>query len=519
MTRNKFYVTTPLYYVNEEPHIGHAYTTVLADVLARFHRVFGDATHFLTGTDEHGQKILESAARRGLTPLELCDQMADRFRQVWRRLGISNDDFIRTTEPRHESVVSAILSRLWENGEIYQDTYHGLYCIPDERFWTEKDVTDGKCPLCGREVVPLSEKNYFFRMSRYSEWLVRHIEEHPRFIQPDYRRNEVLGFLRKPLGDLCISRPSARLSWGIPIPFDPEYVTYVWFDALINYYSAVEKTEMPGGGAWWPATIHLIGKDILTTHAVYWPTMLKAAGLPLPETILAHGWWLTGEAKMSKSVGNVVRPLDLVEVYEVDAFRYFLMRDMVVGLDSEFSESALVNRINSDLANDLGNCLNRVERMIHNYWGDQIPPVTGHDSSERELISRAEETIQAVVSGLGEVRIHQAIEDTMELVRAINRYLEIRAPWKAVKTDGAKGIGTTLAVSAEALRLACTLLSPVMPGKMGEALYRLGLLDRPEALVTGTVASSWMAWGILSEGARIRPGGPLFPRIETKTAS
>jgi len=516
MTRGKFYVTTPLYYVNDAPHIGHAYTTVLADVLARFHRMRGDETWFLTGTDEHGQKILESARQRGLEPLAHCDSMVERFQQVWRKLQISYDDFIRTTEERHQRVVQQILTQLWEGGRIYQATYEGLYCIPDERYWTEKDIVDGKCPLCGRPVVPLSEKNYFFRMSEYQDWLIRHIEEHPGFIQPEYRRNEVLGFLRKPLGDLCISRPVARLSWGIPIPFDPEYVTYVWFDALINYYSAVATAGGPG--ARWPASLHLIGKDILTTHAVYWPTMLQAAGLAQPESILAHGWWLSGEQKMSKSVGNVVQPLDLLEVYGVDAFRYFLMRDMVVGLDAAFSEAAVVGRINADLANDLGNCLNRVERMIHNYCQDRIPAAPDLEEADRELIDRADRTVPRVLEALDGARIHQAIEETMELVRAINRYLEIKAPWKAVKETGVEGIAGTLAVSAEGLRLACTLLSPVMPGKMGEALHRLGVLDSAVELLAHPPDPAWLRWGVLQAWTAIRPGTALFPRIETKPA-
>jgi methionyl-tRNA synthetase len=515
---DKFYVTTPLYYVNDEPHIGHAYTTVLADVLARYHRLKGDLVHFLTGTDEHGQKIREAAEKRGVDPQTHCDRMAERFLQIWKRLQISNDDFIRTTEPRHTSVVQRILSDLWIRGEIYADTYEGLYCIPDERFWTEKDVVGGKCPLCGREVVPLSEKNYFFRMSKYQEWLIGYIEAHPKFVQPEFRRNEVLGFLRKPLGDLCITRPAARLSWGIPIPFDPEYVTYVWFDALINYYSAVEGMKRPDGGDWWPASVHLIGKDILTTHAVYWPTMLQAAGLPQPETILAHGWWLQGEAKMAKSVGNVVRPLDLADRYGVDAFRYFLMRDMVVGLDSDFSEQSMINRINSDLANDLGNCLNRVERMIHNYYGDTLPAAGATGPEEDALMALARETSTNVPAGISGVRIHQAIEDTLALVRAVNVYLERKAPWKAIKTEGPDAVATTLAVAAEAVRLSATLLSPVMPAKMGEALYRLGLLEGPEKLIARSADPAWLQWGVLRAGTRLRPGGPLFPRIEIKAA-
>ncbi len=409
-----------------------------------------------------------------------------------------------------------ILSELYQRDEIYTAIYEGLYCVPDERFWTEKDLVGGNCPTCGRPVIPLSEKNYFFRMSKYQDWLVQYLEDHPEFVQPEFRRNEVLGFLRKPLNDLCISRPAARLSWGIPLPFDAEYVTYVWFDALINYYSAVEGRNSPDGTPWWPATVHLIGKDILTTHAVYWPIMLRAAGLPMPESILAHGWWLQGDTKMSKSIGNVIRPLDLADVYGIDAFRYFLMRDMVMGQDAGFSEGALIGRINSDLANDLGNCLNRVERMVHTHFEDRIPAAGAFGPAEEDLAARARATVESVVKGLAEARIHQACEDTMELVRATNRYLEIKAPWKAVKTEGAAGIATALWVSCEAMRLAATLLSPVMPLKMGEALYRLGVLADPEALRNAPGDPAWLTWGRLKDGTQIRPGAALFPRIETK---
>lgn len=521
-----FYVTTPIYYVNDEPHVGHAYTTILADVFARHHRIHGGAAHFLTGTDEHGQKVQEAAQKRGLTPLEHCDELVERFRALWVRLQISNDDFIRTTESRHETVVAEFLIELQTRGEIYRERYEGLYCIPDERFWTAKDVVDGNCPLCGRPVVTLTEENYFFRMSRHQEWLVDYIKTHPEFIQPKTRRNEVLGFLEKPLGDLCISRPAARLHWGIPIPFDPEYVTYVWVDALVNYVSAVRGTDL------WPASMHLIGKDILTTHCVYWPTLLHALGLPMPETILAHGWWLQGESKMSKSVGNVVKPLGLVDLYGVDAFRYYLLRDMVVGQDAEFSEKNLVQRLNSDLANDLGNCLNRVERMIGTYAEGRAPEVRGEDDADRDLAETGRRTVIASQEAMLARRPHEAIEATLQLVRATNRYLELKAPWKAFKTDGAAGVATTLWTSAEALRLAAVLLAPVIPAKSGEMLYRLGVAESPDVwfpqpivddeggakppaneTAEGALAATW---GALPTGTEIRPGTALFPRVETE---
>ncbi|MFB3907937.1 MAG: methionine--tRNA ligase [Candidatus Eisenbacteria bacterium] len=529
MPEGSFYVTTPIYYVNDEPHIGHAYTTVLADVLSRFHRLMGDATFFLTGVDEHGQKVQNAARARGVDPLTHCDEMAVRYKALWKRLEIHNDDFIRTTEERHKKVVAWFIERIRAAGDVYEDQYEGWYCEPDERFWTEKDLLPGNlCPLCNRPTQKLSEKNYFFRMSKYQDWLIEHIESHPDFILPETRRNEVLGFLRKPLGDLCISRPRSRLEWGIPLPFDPDYVTYVWLDALVNYVSAVEGRTRPDGSPWWPADLHLMGKDILTTHTVYWPTLLKSAGLPMPRQILAHGWWLVGETKMGKSLGNVVKPIDMAERHGHDAFRYFLMRDMVLGQDSSFSEEALIHRINSDLANDLGNALNRVERMVQNYFGGTMPGPAGSgaaspagiaepDSPEGRLGAIGEATASAVPGMIAELKLHAAIEETLQMVRATNRYLEEKAPWKAVKTEGAEAIGPTLWTAAEALRLAATLLSPVMPAKCGEALYRLGVLDDPGALVSTPLASDRIAWGLLAPGVKIRPGAPLFPRIETES--
>jgi methionyl-tRNA synthetase len=311
-----FYISTPIYYVNDEPHIGHAYTTVMADVLARYHRLSGDEVLFLTGTDEHGQKVDQAAAKRDLPTQVHVDEMVIRFKDLWKALNISNDDFIRTTEDRHKKVVTEILQRIYDAGEIYEDEYEGWYCIPDERFWTEKDLVAGNCPDCDRPVVKITEKNYFFRMSKYQEWLIDHIQKHPNFIRPEKRRNEILGFLRQPLGDLCISRPKSRLSWGIPLPFDQDYVCYVWFDALINYITAPGYLEDEARFEhWWPASCHLIGKDILTTHCVYWPTMLKAMGLALPETIMGHGFWLVDETKMGKSLGNAVKPLDLADIF------------------------------------------------------------------------------------------------------------------------------------------------------------------------------------------------------------
>jgi methionyl-tRNA synthetase len=504
-----FFITTPLYYVNAEPHIGHAYTTVLADVLARYHRMGGERTFFLTGTDEHGQKLADTAKMKGLPPLGFCNQMVERFKDLWEILDIEYDDFIRTTEERHERVVKAVLVNLYERGEIYKGSYDGWYCVPDERFWTEKDLVDGRCPDCGREVIRLSETNYFFRMSAYQGWLVEYIESHPDFIQPPSRRNEILGFLKKPLEDLCISRPKSRLSWGIELPFDAEYVSYVWFDALLNYISAPgylfdqERFEKL-----WPARHQLIGKDILTTHAVYWPIMLRAIGLEPPETIIAHGWWLLGEDKMSKSRGNVVSPEELTKSYGADPFRYFLIREMTLGQDANFGQEALVGRLNSDLANDLGNLESRLLKMVDSWWKGKIPQPGDYLEEDEALKSLAPQVAERVEELVRKLKLDEAIEETFGLVKATNRYLETTSPWKLEKEGRRERLGTVLYTACEALRVVSLLLSPVMPGSCSKIRERLSI---------GEVRPSWddaRRWGLLLPGGRVRRGKPLFPRLK-----
>jgi methionyl-tRNA synthetase len=501
-----FYVTTPIYYVNDEPHLGHAYTTILADVLARYARLRGRQTFFLTGTDEHGQKVQEAARRRGVTPQAQADEMVVRFQHAWEHLHVAYDDFIRTTQPRHVQVVQAILQDLWDRDEIYLGAYEGWYCIPDERFWTEKDLVEGNCPDCGRPVERIAEPNYFFRMSKYQDWLIEHIESHPSFIQPDYRRNEVLGFLRQPLGDLCISRPVSRLSWGIPLPFAPDYVTYVWFDALINYVTAAGyRVDGARFARLWPQAMHLIGKDILTTHSVYWPTMLKAAGLAQPRAIFAHGWWVIRGAKMSKSRGNVVRPLDLADVYGVDAFRYFLMRDMTLGRDADFSEQTLAQRYQSDLANDLGNLLHRLVSMLGRYCAGRVPKpgqLAPEDVALREhCTALVGETFRLVEA----LALNDALAGIMGTVGEINRYLERTAPWKQAKAGAPERVRSILYTASEALRFTSVLLQPVLPERTSELWRRLGW--RPT-----TPLGEGLAWGLLQPNGELVAGPPLFPR-------
>jgi len=500
-----FYVTTPIYYVNDVPHLGHAYTTVVADALARFHRQRGADVLFLTGTDEHGQKVEQAAAKLGISPREHCDRMVVRFAGLWQKLNISNDDFIRTTEARHVRVVQGLLADLLSRGEIYKAAYEGWYCVPDERFWTDKDAEGGRCPDCGRELIRLAEENYYFRMGSHREWLLAHIEANPGFIQPESRRNEILGFLRQPLGDLCISRPKKRLAWGIELPFDPEYVTYVWFDALTNYITA------PGYGAadprferFWPAVHHLVGKDILTTHAVYWPTMLHAAGIAPPHTIFAHGWWTIEGHKMSKSVGNVVDPGELADRYGVDALRYFLMREVPFGPDGDFSQRALIGRINSDLANNLGNLFSRVLAMTGKYCGGKVPEESAAAGPLAATATRAAADTAAAVERIAP---HAALTAIWSLVDQANKHIDDEKPWALAKDAAAlPRLGRCLRGCLEALRATAVLLWPFLPSTAERMWSDLGLEGTPAAVAPA-------AGDLLPAGTVLRPSGPLFPRV------
>ena len=484
-------------------------------MLARYHRQWGHDVFFLTGLDEHGQKVQQAAQKAALDPKAYCDRLAPQFQSLWKRLNISNNAFIRTTDPKHKAYVQKTLQALYDKELIYRADYTGWYCTFDERFWTEKDVVDGLCPDCKRPVERLSESNYFFKMSQYQNRLVKHIEAHPDFIRPRSRSNEVLGFLQKPLEDLSISRPTSRLAWGIPLPFDSNYVTYVWFDALVNYISALEYLRpSPSFDRYWPASIHLVGKDILTTHAVYWSTMLMALELPLPKTIFAHGWWTANGEKMSKSRGNVVDPHAVVDEFGVDAFRYFLLREVPFGQDGDFSREALIGRINTDLANDLGNLLNRSLTMIERFARGVVPEPekTVKADLDKQLQRTAVEVLPTVERHLGSLEFNRALEAIWSLVQLGNQYIDKSAPWTLAKQpEDQPRLNTVLYNAAETLRFLCLALYPFMPQAAEEMKRQLGLVLN----FSKPLLSSEITWGGVLPGTEIAKGSPLFPRIET----
>ena len=507
MAKKSFYITTPIYYANDRPHIGHAYTTILADVINRYHLLLGYETFFLTGTDEHGQKVEQAARQRGVTPQQQVDEFHVRFKELWERLNIRYDRFIRTTDEDHKAYVQKSLQELYDRGEIYLKEYAGWYSVGEERFFSEGELVDGKDPVSGKPVEWIAEKNYFFKMSQYRDRLIEHIQKNADFIQPEFRKNEVLGFLRQPLHDLCISRPISRLSWGIPLPFDTEFVTYVWFDALLNYESGVLGKQFSNGRPAWPADYHVIGKDILTTHAVYWPTMLMGLDRELPRHILAHGWWLNRGEKQSKSKGNAVNPLDYVERHGVDSVRYFLVRDMVLGQDASFTDELFTNRVNAELANDLGNAINRISKFTWAHYEGLLPEPGDPGEPEQELKQLANATLARVQSQVQVLNLSTALEEIASLVRGVNRYVEHRAPWKLAKDPAQKdAMGSVLYHGAEALRVALSLLWPVMPEKCRQGLAMLGRSGEP--------GLQDLIWGSLRGGEQLAPAVALFPRID-----
>lgn len=509
---NNFYVTTPIYYVNAKPHLGHAYTTIVADSLCRFNRLMGRPSYFLTGTDEHGDKIVQAAEKAGQTPREYVDEISGLFRDMWPRLDIHNDDFIRTTEARHIACVQDILQRVYDRGEIYFGEYGGFYCTGCERFYTEKELDNGVCPQHRAEPEYIAEKNYFFRMSNHQAWLLEHIRENPDFIRPQGYRNEVVSMLESGvLEDLCISRPKKRLSWGIDLPFDQNFVCYVWFDALINYVSALGGPEAELYKRFWPVAQHVVAKDILKPHAIFWPTMLHAAGLPVYQHLNVHGYWLVRDTKMSKSLGNVVGPLDMAQKYGLSAFRYFLLREMHFGGDSSFSEEALVGRLNADLANDLGNLFSRVLSMNAKYFQGVVPEAGQPDEAERELMTLARQSLQGFAEQYEQVKFSGALESLWELVRGVNRYIDACAPWTLYKNQDLKRLATVLYTALEAMRKTALCLWPVMPRAAETMLDELGwAFDPAKADLSGEIDT----WGSLPSGLKISASSNLFPRVE-----
>jgi methionyl-tRNA synthetase len=506
-----YYITTPIYYVNAEPHIGHAYTTVVADVLARFHRLLGIETRFQTGTDEHGEKVLDAAREAGLPVREFVDRISARFRRTWDDMSISYDAYVRTTSPEHQRVVQYILNKVHDSGDIYFGEYGGLYCFGCEAFYLERDLERGKCPDHQVEPTFIREENYFFRMSRYQDWLIQYIETHPDWIRPERYKNEVLAFLRDPLEDLCLSRPRRRMEWGIPLPFDERYVTYVWFDALINYLTGPGFPDGPEFARFWPGVQHLIAKDILKPHGIYWPTMLRAAGIEPFQHLNVHGYWQMAQGKMSKSLGNVIEPHYLVERYGLDQVRYFFLREMVFGLDAQFSEEALAARINADLANDLGNLFARSLGMAFKYRKGVVPPPGPPDALDEEVVLAAERAAEGFLSHMPALEFPRALAGLWEFIGHLNRYIVASAPWELAKNPEATGrLDTVLYHLLEGLRFIAALLRPVMPEsalKMSEQLgLGLALWDYPLAQV--------LKWGRLLPGGPLTKGPALFPRIE-----
>ena len=511
---SRYYITTPIYYVNANPHLGHAYTTIVADCVNRFHQLLGEETFFLTGTDEHGDKIVQAAEESGQSPQAYVDRISAKFQRQLPDLHISNDRFIRTTEEEHKACVQRFLQTVYDNGDLYFGEYGGYYCFGCERFYTEKELEEGLCPDHLKAPEYIEEKNYFFRMRKYQDWLMSHIQDNPDFIQPERYRNEVLGMLREPLDDLCISRPKTRLTWGIELPFDNRYVTYVWFDALINYISALGWPEGEGFQKFWPVAHHLVAKDILKPHAIFWPTMLKAAGLAPYQGLHVHGYWTVNETKMSKSLGNVVAPLAMKDTYGLDGFRYFLLREMQFGLDASFSEEGLVARFNADLANDLGNLFNRALAMTHKYFGGRVPssgPLQDEDHAIRQLGVRS---VQGYAESGKTFAFAAGLRQLWDLVRGLNKYIDATAPWVLYKSGDTERLATVMYTVLEGMRQVALALWPVMPDASGAMLQQLGQSPDPSGR---NMREDVRRWDILAADTEVAKKSNLFPRQEPKS--